>query len=114
MNDNVLICVSNDIVAEDVVAIVQEAHPSPQIHQVTNIDEVCATLHRHSGWAWAVLEVSSQELARADLREALRLNKALPVVLSPRLDDPEVSSWVFLDPPFNSTMLREALARTCP
>lgn len=114
MKDNVLICMPNGIVADDVVATVSEVHPNPEFRVVRDVDALCATLDRHQGWAWAVLDVPGKDLVRADLRQALSRNHVLPVVFAPRSDDPDLAGWVFLDPPFNSEMLRKALDRTRP
>lgn len=114
MKKNVLVYVPNGLIEEDVIATVQEVHEGADVKIVENIDAVCETLGQHRGWAWAVLDASPEELGRDDLREALLRNEALPVVLGQRIEDPKIADWVFLDPPFTTEMLREALGRTRP
>ncbi|MEW9921483.1 hypothetical protein AB2B41_17880 [Marimonas sp. MJW-29] len=114
MKKNVLVYVPNGLIEDDVVATVREVHKGAEVKLVENIDAVCKTLSEHRGWAWAVLDAEPEELERADLREALVRNEALPVVLSQRIEDPAISDWVFLDPPFSTEMLRDALDKTRP
>lgn len=111
---NVLVYVPDGLVEDDVVATVQEVLDRPKVRIVHDLEAACATLGVHKDWAWAVIQVPADQLQCEDLRQAFRQNKALPVVLSEQIDDPEISDWVFLEPPFDTEMLREALEKTRP
>ncbi|MEM7521848.1 MAG: hypothetical protein AAF307_12525, partial [Pseudomonadota bacterium] len=114
MRNFVLVHVRNGLVESDVVATVSDVLKDASIQVVTTVEAACEMLQRFDGWAWAVLDLEDDELKRDDLRQALERNRALPVVLHEPLNDPEVEDWVFLDPPFNTEMLRAALRRTAP
>lgn len=114
MNNNVLVHVSNGIVESDVIATIREVLSNAHIQVVNTVEAACETLRQYDGWAWAVLDMDEQALGSDELRQALAEKQALPVVLAPPLQDPQVSDWVFIDPPFTTHMLQEALRRTAP
>ncbi|MEM6940458.1 MAG: hypothetical protein AAF943_03815 [Pseudomonadota bacterium] len=114
MKTNVLVYVPDGLIEDDIVTTVREVLENATIRFVDSIDAVRATLDSYKDWAWAVIDMSEEDLTRPELREAFAKNNALPVVLSPPVQDPDVSDWVFLDPPFSAEMLREALEKTRP
>lgn len=114
MKNNVLIYVRDGLIEDDIIATVQDVLDNASIRVADSVEAVRTTLESYKGWAWAVVDVPSEVLGREDLRAAFAQNDALPVVLAPKVDDPAVADWVFLDPPFTTDMLREALERTRP
>ncbi len=114
MSNQVMLFISDPIVESDVQETVLEVLPDADVHRVEDLTVACDMLAKHKGWAWAVLDVPLETLRAPELQAALKDNLALPVVLSEELDDPGMKDWIFLDPPFSSDMLGDALRRTAP
>ncbi|QUJ77046.1 hypothetical protein KDD17_03145 [Sulfitobacter albidus] len=118
MKKHVLVFISDPILRDDVIETVNEVHPQAQIEIAEDYDQACERLHALDGWAWAII---NPELDRAPIDASLKglgfamqARAALPVVLSAPVRDTDTQNWIFLEPPFNTPMLRDALLQTLP
>lgn len=114
MAQNVLILERNPIIAQDIHETVLGVLPNAQVKMADAIEDAVTVLANQEDWAWVVLDCKAEELENPDLKAALAQRVRHPVVIHDPIPLDGAEHWIFLEPPFTTTSLENALAATVP
>ena len=106
---NVLVVQRDPLIAQDIEDIVTGFAPHAVVHRVRDVAQALPLLDHLQQWAWAILDVRSDELGNAQFRAAMKARALRPIFLSGITPvDPE-PDWIMLPSPFTNSSMLQAL-----
>ncbi|KGB81416.1 hypothetical protein JT55_13400 [Rhodovulum sp. NI22] len=106
---NVLVLESDPFIAEDIREIVTALEPRAEVHLTESVGHAITLLDQAENWIWAVIDCRSYQLTDPALRVALDQRNLTPVVLNDAAAEARCGGWVFLNKPFSTASLEDAL-----